>query len=335
MFVSVENQTGTYTVADSFTVAETGDAAASSAAKGAAGASVPEAASLGTALLDEKAPLKAPAGQMSMAAISSLSSEAIMSLLGFEERKTSVESGKAALEAHHEERAAVNQERIEKLQEQSEKLKSQGLLDKIKQAFQILGCILGAIAGIAAAVVGFATGNPLMVLGAGMALLCVGDQMTQAITGGEKGITQAIVECAKKNNDNQQAAAIAAQVMMFVIGIAGAVLSGGVGSSVQALSGTARTLNVGINALTGFNSICTGSVGIASSVVNYQIENLRADSKDLEAILMRIQTASDLDSKNIEDILKKCENMSQSVREVLDSCNQALGAVVTAAPSMA
>ena len=130
-------------------------------------------------------------------------------------------------------------------------------------------------------------------------------------------------------------AAIAAQVMMFVIGIAGAVLSGGVGSSVQALSGTARTLNVGINALTGFNSICTGSVGIASSVVNYQIENLRADSKDLEAILMRIQTASDLDSKNIEDILKKCENMSQSVREVLDSCNQALGAVVTAAPSMA
>lgn len=335
MVGSVENQTGTYTVADTFTVSQTADAAATSAAKGVAGSGVPEAAALGTALLDEKAPLKAPAGQMSMSAISSLSSEAIMSLLGFEERKTSVESGKAALEAHHEERAAANQERIDKLQEQSEKLKSRGLLDTIKKVFQIIGCVLGAIAGIAAAAVGIATGNPVMVVGATLALFSVADQMTQAISDGKMGITQSIIECAEKNGSNTKASAIAAQLMMFIIGIAGAVMSAGVGSSASAMTATARNLNIGLNVLTGVNSMGTGAVGIASSVVNYQIENLRADGKDLEAILMRIQTASELDSKNIEDILKKCESMSQSVREVLDSCNQALGAVVTAAPSMA
>ncbi len=335
MGVSVENNTGTYTVSDSFSVAETAANSRSANVAGTKTASVPQAPASGGNILDEKPVLTAPSGQMSMAAISSLSSEAIMSLLGFEERKESVSSGKAALEAHHEERAAANQERIEKLQEQADKLESQGILDKIKQAFQILGCVLGAIAGIAAAVVGFATGNPVMVIGAGLALLSVADQITQAATGGEKGITQAIVECAEKNGSNTMASAIAAQVMMLIIGIAGAVMSAGVGSSTSMLNATTRGLNTGVNILSGLNSIGSGAVGVASSVVNYQIENIRADSKDLEAILMRIQTASELDSKNIEDILKKSENMTQSVREVLDSCNQALGAVVTAAPSMA
>ena len=251
MGVSVENNTGTYTVSDSFSVAETAANSRSANVAGTKTASVPQAPASGGNILDEKPVLTAPSGQMSMAAISSLSSEAIMSLLGFEERKESVSSGKAALEAHHEERAAANQERIEKLQEQADKLESQGILDKIKQAFQILGCVLGAIAGIAAAVVGFATGNPVMVIGAGLALLSVADQITQAATGGEKGITQAIVECAEKNGSNTMASAIAAQVMMLIIGIAGAVMSAGVGSSTSMLNATTRGLNTGVNILSG------------------------------------------------------------------------------------
>ncbi|MBU3826309.1 MAG: hypothetical protein IAA31_02295 [Candidatus Anaerobiospirillum merdipullorum] len=52
--------------------------------------------------IDEQPTLTPPSVHISMTTISSLSSEAIMSLLGFEERKESVSSGKAALEAHHQ-----------------------------------------------------------------------------------------------------------------------------------------------------------------------------------------------------------------------------------------
>ena len=191
------------------------------------------------------------------------------------------------------------------MQEQAEKLKSQGLLDKIKMAFQIIGCVLGAICALAAGVFGAMHGNVLMVVGAVMALFSIADQITQLSSGGELGIAQEILKRAQANGSNEMASMISAQVMVMLITVAGAVFSAGLGSSSASMTVAARTLNVGINVFSGINSVISGSVGIASSVVNFEIENLKADSKELEAILMRIQVASELDAQNIEDIMKK------------------------------
>lgn len=290
--------------------------------------------------LSEKPSLKAPIAtigdsSMSMAALSTLGTEAIMSLLGFEERTSAVNSGKASIEAHREEREAVNQQRIEKLQEQAEKLEKKGLLDTLKKAFSIIGCVLGAIASIGAAVIGGITGNPLMVIGAAMVMVTVVDQAVQLGTDGEKGIVQAIVAQAEKDGNDTKAASIAAQVMMLCIGIVGSLFSGGLGSS--NLGAATQVFTTATNAANGFNMAASGATQIASSVVDYKIENLRADGKELEAILMRIQMASEIDTQQIKDIMDRASNMAQAVNEILNSCNQSLRGVLTAnaAPAMA
>lgn len=283
--------------------------------------------------LSEKPSLKAPnasmsvgIGGMSMAALSNLGTEAIMSLLGFAERKSAVDSGKASIEAHREEREAVNQQRIEKLQEQSEKLEQKGLLDKLKQAFSVIGCILGAIAGVGAAIVGVATSNPLMVIGAAMVMVTVIDQAVQLGTNGEKGIVQSIVAQAEKDGSNTKAAAIAAQIMMISIGVVGSLFAGGLGAS--NLGATTQVFTTATNAANGLNMVFGGSTQIASSVVNYKLDQLKADGKELEAILMRIQLASEIDTQQMKDIMDKASNMTKAVNDILASCQSSLRGIL-------
>lgn len=283
--------------------------------------------------LDEKPSLKNPSvrasaqAEASMTALSGLGTEALMMLLGFEERKSVVNSGKASIAAHREEREEVNKQRIEKLQEQAEKLEQKGLLDKLKKAFGVIGCILGAIASIATAVVGVVTANPLMVVGAAMVMVVTVDQAVQLGTNGEKGIVQSIVATAEKNGSDVKASMIAAQVMTIAMGVVGAIFSAGAGSA--NVGGAAKALTTVTNTANGLNTVASGTTQIASSVVDYKLDKLKADGKELEAILMRIQMASDIDTQQLKNIMEKTENMTQSVKEILESCNQSLAGILT------
>lgn len=268
----------------------------------------------------------------SLEVISTLSSEAIMTMLGFDERKSAVESGLTAIETRREQRAEYNKQKIEQLQEQAEKAKSKGLLDKIKEAFSYIGMALGAIAAIGACL----TGNPLAIAGAALIMISLADQIASTASGGKVSIAAGFAKLAEATGGNQQAAAIAGQVFSMVIGLTGGILSGvGVAKSVADVKSAIGTVNLATQVLSGVTTVANSSVSIASSFIERDIDNLKADQKLIEAILMRMQVAQEWDEEQIKKIMEKCQAMTEGVREILDDCNQSLATTMTTAPSMA
>lgn len=299
-------------------------------------------ASVSTGVADEMPSLSAPTQSLSMSVIAGLSQDAIMQMLGMDERKTAVDSGIATLQAHSEQRQEVLQERIETLQEQADKMKHQSLLDKIKQAFSYIGMALGAIACVATLVAGCATGNPLMIAGGLMMTVALVDQITTTATGGEQGIAAWFGDLAEMTGGNEMAAQIAGQVVSSLFGIVGGVMSGvGAGKVIASVADTSKILSVTSKISTaadianGLTQVGSGAVGIASSVNQYDIINLQADTKVLDGILARIQAAQDLDTENLKKIMEKSQSVVTSVKEMIDDCSASLTTVVTGAPSMA
>lgn len=307
------------------------------------GQSVPDIAQKMAFLLEDPK-LERPQGNLgeeSFVNLGALSTEAIMSMLGFEERKDAVESGTSAIETKRQQRAEINEERIANLKEQADKAEKSGFLDKLKQAFSYIGMALGAIASIAAIVAGGMSGNPLLIAGGVLMLLSTTEQIMSAASGGELSLANGFAQAAKATGGDEQAARIAGMVCAMAIGVAGAIMTGGAGASgaaSQAASMTTKVTNT-ISSVTGVisgvNQVASGSVSIAKGVYDYQIANLKADMSDLQAILLRIQQASDLDTEQLKKIMEKSQDMAQGVKEVLDDCNQSLGTVLTGAPAMA
>lgn len=286
-------------------------------------------------LLSQMPTLEQPKNaDVSMVRLSALSSEAIMSMLGFEERKSAVESGLSTIETRRQERAEINEKKIEQLKEQAEKAKSSGILDKIKQAFSYIGMVLGAVAAIGAVIV--SGGNPLAIAGAALMITAIADQIVGQATGGEWNISGLLGKMDEALGGSGKTGAIVGQVFSAVLGISGSILSGaGVMKVVGDVNQAARVFQLVSQATTSATQIVGSSVSIASACVNYDIEMSKADQKLLEAILMRIQAAEDLDSSTLEKIMQKSQDMAEGVRAILDDCNQTLGATLTMPTSMA
>lgn len=280
---------------------------------------------------DAKPELKAPTGitvGMSMSKIAGLSSEALMQLLGFEERKEAVNSGISAIETKRQERAAANQERIEKLQEFADKVRKEAQLSPFLKAFKILGAILGMIAGIAA----IATGNPVAIAGGILMIMSCLDSILSTATDGEFSLSGKMTELLVKMGMSEETANWVMLGISLAVSVAAAVMTCG-----ASLSGSAANIALQIgNAVTQVGS---GACQIAQSVFEYQKTNIMADQKDLEAILQRIQMAMDMDTENMKKIMEKSEKVSEQVKEMINNTNQAVTAVATggttAAPAMA
>lgn len=310
-----------------------------------AGANMPDAPQQNaTAFLNDIPKLAKPDGKfadMDFLSLSALSADAIMSMLGFEERKSAVDSGLSEIETKRQQRQEVNEKRIENLQKQAEKSEKSGLLDKIKEVFSYIGMALsalGALAGIAASI---ATGNVALGIGSAILLLSTVEQIMSAASDGKLSLANGFAEAARKTGGNEQAAQIAGMVFGVAFGLTGAALSAGAGihnvvkQSLTALKQAANMVSNVVNLASSINSIATGAVGVAKSVYDSQLTKLKAESADLQAILMRIQTASEMDTNLLKKILEKSQDMVEGVKEIMDGCNQSLGAVVTGAPSMA
>ncbi len=293
--------------------------------------------------LNEAPKLDAPSGNLAQAGfmeLGALSADAIMTMLGFEERKSAVKSGISAIETHRQERAEVNQERIEKLEEQAEKAEKAGLLDKIKQVFSYIGMALGAIAAVASIAIGAMTGNALMIAGGALLMASMVDQIASAASDGKVSLAAGFAAAAKATGGNEQAASMAGSVFSMFLGLAGGLMSGGAGIKSAVASGVnavkiANTVQTASNILNAANSVATGGLTIAKGVYDSQITNLQADSKMLEAILQRIQQASDMDTNQLKKIMERSQEAAGTVKEILQDCNQTLGAVVAGAPAMA
>lgn len=311
----------------------------------AADSAPPQADEDGVSAIGDKPSLDKPSAvcsSMSMQTLAGLSSEAIMTMLGFEERKSAVDSGISEIETKRQQRQEINQERVEKLQEQADKLRNASLWDKIKQVFSYIGMALGAIAALGTLVAGVATGNPLLIAGSALMLLSMTDQIASEASDGKVSLSAGIGKLAEKigGSDSELIGQIVGSVLSALIGVAGAAMTGVAGLKNAAQVGQ-QLGHIGskINAITGIASgiasVGSGTASIASSVYQYQVSNLKADTKDLEAILMRIQEASNMDTRQLQDIMEKAQAMTEGVMEMLEDGSHTLGTVLTGAPSMA
>lgn len=279
--------------------------------------------------------------QMSFPELSALCTEAILSMLGFEERKSAVDSGINAIETHRQQRAEVNQERIENLQEQAKKAEDNSLLSKIKEAFSYIGMALGALAGIGSFILGCCTGNPLLIAGGLMLTLSTAEQIMSTASDGKislQGLGEYIID---KHGGNKEACMYTCMAITMAIGLIGAGLTAGgaSGATLAKLSTNAQQITAAFqtasNIMNAGNSIVTGSVNIAYAVNSAQLQNIKAEGLDIEAILQRIAVAMELDTEQIKKILEKSNDMAEGVKQILNDCNKTVGAVLTGAPAMA
>ncbi|MBO8416306.1 MAG: hypothetical protein IAB19_08010 [Proteobacteria bacterium] len=336
-YTGAENVYGSSAVDSSTSV---GSGSSSATAQG----SVPEVKSNLSEILNETPNLTKPSSayaDMNFVNLGALSNDAIMSMLGFEERKSAVSSGITEIETKREQRHEANQLRIQNLHEQAEKAAKSSLLDKIKEVFSYIGMALSAIGSLAGMAVSIATGNIALGIGSALLLLSSVEQIMSAASDGELSLANGFAEAAKATGGNEDAARISGMLFSVGLGLAGAILSGGAGvknavsQGMSAVKQIANNVNTAVNFVSAVNSVGTGAVGIAKSVYDSQLTKLKAGSLDIEAILQRIQTASDMDTNQLKKIMEKSQDMAEGVKNILDDCNQTLGAVVTSAPSMA
>ena len=277
--------------------------------------------------------LDAPKASFSGSAIMNMSQEAMEAIMNMAEREMALDSGKTAIKARAERRKTVNEQRVNDLKEQVEKAEKSSFWDKLVGVFKAIGSIVGIIVGAVAMVAAVSTGNVVMGIGAGLLLLSSLDSAASAISGGKVSIAAGIASIDK---DSAVAKWIGLGISL-AIGITGAIMTG-VGAA-QASASLANSLSLTASkvgsAASGFTQVVSGAGGIVSAVYKNDYENLNADIKKLQAILQRLKAADDSDTEQIKKILEKAQSVADSVKKMVDDCNETMHNLVAASPSMA
>ena len=80
----------------------------------------------------------------------------------------------------------------------------------------------------------------------------------------------------------------------------------------------------------------SGATDIAGSVYDYKISTSYADTKELEAILERIQQAQDMELDFLKGVMERAEKMLEDVNNIIEGCTESQTAILTnVAPTMA
>ena len=90
------------------------------------------------------------------------------------------------------------------------------------------------------------------------------------------------------------------------------------------------------NIASGVVQMGSGATDVAGSVYDYKISTSYADTKELEAILERIQQAQDMELDFLKGIMERAEKMVEDVNNVIEGCTESQTAILTnVAPTMA
>ena len=213
--------------------------------------------------------------------------------------------------------------------------------------FLINPAIVSAIAAVAVLASAVIAPNPASIIGAGLLIASTVETIMSTASDGKLSLQNGFAEAAKATGGNEQAAAICGMITSFAIGIVGSVLSGAGAAKtisdaaklgeVSKLTKFQQIMNNATNIVSAGTQAASSAVNITSAVYEKQIDEIKADSKLLEAILMRIQIAQDLDTKQIEKIMEKATAMAEGVKDVIDDCNSTMQSVLSggSAPAMA
>lgn len=265
-----------------------------------------------------------------------LSLETLLSAIGDEVRRQTVRDSAEGIELKAEQQKEINDKQLKELQEQLEKMKSQKVLDIFKKIFQGIGIALAAVTtGLACA-----TGNPLLIAGAVIGMTLAIDSIASLASDGKYSLATGF-------GTENEGAKIFCQVLMGALMVANIAcnISGAVKLSADVAKGAvdlatkamtiaakAGTIN---NIASGVNSVGTGAVTIGSAVIQYQVENSKANIKDLEAILQRLRDAMDVEKNLMEAELERANALLTDVKELVDGAIDTQTAIVTASPQMA
>lgn len=265
-----------------------------------------------------------------------LSLENLLAAIGDEVRRQTVRDSANGLELKAEQQKEINDKELKELQEQLEKMKSQEVLDIFKKIFQGIGIALAAVAaGLACA-----TGNPLLIAGAVIGMALAVDSIASLASDGKYSLATGF-------GTDSEAGKIVSQVFMGLLMVAniacnitGAVkmsadiAKGAVDIATKAMTITAKGSTIS-NIASGINSVGTGATTIGTAVIQYQVENSKANIKDLEAILQRLREAMDIEKSLMQSEMERANELLSDVKELVDGAIKTQSTILTATPQMA
>jgi hypothetical protein len=270
-----------------------------------------------------------------------LSLEELVKAVGMETRQVAAKTGLETLKAKAAEREEANQKKIEEIQTQLEKLRKQKKLSPFLKAFKWIGIALGAIAAVATAAIGAITANPLLIAGAAIMVAMTINSIVNEATDGKYSIGAGVAALAKECGASEEAAQWIGMGVEIVITFVGAAFSFGAGATASAAKAAETAGKVAqiiakvsqFAALaSGINTIAQGGVGIYDAILTNGITKSKAAQKDLEAILTRIVEAQEIETKFLETIMKRAEELLASVQEIVQANTEAQTAILANQP---
>ena len=268
-----------------------------------------------------------------------LSLETLAQMISNETRTQATKDGVASIDAKGKERA---EKKLEEIMDRLDSMKSKGILDVFKKIFSWVGVIVGAIASVATIVAGAATGNPLLIAGGAVMLTMSINSAVSMATDGKVSISAGIAAGLKACGVPEDIAGYVGMACELAITIVGIGLTMG-GSSASALSSARQTLSKVAEMTLKVTNIASsvvqmgsGATNIAGSVYDYKISTSYADTKELEAILERIQQAQDMELDFLKGVMERAEKMLEDVNNIIEGCTESQTAILTnVAPTMA
>lgn len=279
---------------------------------------------------------------------STLSLETLLGAIGDGVRRQACRDGVASLELKAEQQAEVNEKELQEIADRLEEMKKKSVLNGFLKAFKIIGAIVGAIASVASIAAGALTGNPLLIAAGTVGLVMTVDSVVSLASDGKYSIAAGFTELGKKMGMSDDAAQWFGFAMNMTIMLASVALSFGAGfaSSAGSLAnvGTQATQKAAeitsmasklTNIASGTVNVATGSATIAGAVMDYNISQSQADSKELEAILERLREAIKMDKDLVEAEMERANDLMTKVREIVGECTETQSAILGVAPTMA
>ena len=253
-----------------------------------------------------------------------LSLETLAQMISNETRTQATKDGVASIDAKGKERAEINEKKLEEIMDRLDSMKSKGILDVFKKIFSWVGVIVGAIASVATIVAGAATGNPLLIAGGAVMLTMSINSAVSMATDGKVSISAGIAAGLKACGVPEDIAGYVGMACELAITIVG------IGLKVADIA--LKSSNIASSVV----QMGSGATNIAGSVYDYKISTSYADTKELEAILERIQQAQDMELDFLKGVMERAEKMLEDVNNIIEGCTESQTAILTnVAPTMA
>jgi hypothetical protein len=334
-------------VSDSFGVTGASSAAASAGGSNDVVTLPPLTEAQITALQDVLPKLAAP-----LLYAGSISLEELVKAVGMETRQVNAKTGLETLKVKAEEIETKNEK---KLEEVIKRLEEKRKLGPFLSALKWIGLAIAAAVATLATAAAMVGGGPLAAVGAAILVAMVVNTMVSEASGGKASIGVAFAEMAKACGASDEAAQWFGMGMEIGIAVAGAIMTFGAGAAGAGAKVAEKAVQVGekaaqvaertmlimgklskiTNIIGGVNGVLQGVTVIVDATHKDKLNRSQAAQKELEAILARLAEAQDTETKFLEAVMKRAEELLGKVREIVQANAETQMNILVNAPIVA